>query len=850
MAMRRTQYPDARIVVVDDNPVDASLLEQAMLNAGYRRVTVIQDPRQLVEQQREQQFDVILLDLNMPHLDGFDILRMLREQAQELFVSVLVITAQHERAVRLRALELGAKDFITKPYDLHELLNRIHNALEVRILHRQVLDKNKALARREGDLRMVLDNVLEGIFTLDETGTIRSVNLAAQNLFGYVPEEVIGASLDVLIPPPGGHADGSLFEALRSRSVPGIRNQEAFGVRRDGTTFPLELSMGEVVGGESRLFVGICRDITDRKLSDAAMKLAKEELEQRVQARTAALTAANARLSHEVDVRKAAEIELAAARDKAVEASNLKSQFLANVSHEIRTPLNGILGMLSLLLNSTIDVEQQDYALTAFKSGELLLALINDILDFSKVESGRLEFEYIGYDVRQMVYDVVHLYEEPSRKKGLDIVSLVAPDVPQMLLGDPGRLRQVITNLVGNALKFTERGEVLVQVQIDGEVGGDYKLRVDVRDTGVGIAESAQTKIFESFTQADGSTTRRFGGTGLGLAICKQLVELMNGEIGVESRLGEGSHFWFWVTQGKYHGGVVNTSDARVNLATLRALIVSAGSAHVSWLEQHLISLGVSFEKSSDTRQTLDVLREAKRGGRPFRFVLVNSSGMADEGLEFVKALYANVPMAELRVVLLALSGFRGFGRNAREAGVAAYITEPVDQQMLARCLTAVLSAPPGEAPLITRHSLAEQVGFFKARILVVDDNPVNQKVAAKMLSKLGARADVAPDGLTALEAIKNTRYDLILMDCLMPEMDGFETTRRIRSFEQERGQAGEGASSPTPIIAMTANVRKEDKEKCLMAGMNDFVSKPVTLDTVRAVLATWVRQSDSLASV
>lgn len=843
MAMRRTQYPDARILVVDDNPVDAGLLEQAMLNAGYRRVTVINDPRHMAEQGYDTHFDVILLDLNMPHLDGFDILKLMRERRQDMFVPVLVITAQHERAVRLRALELGAKDFITKPYDAHELLNRIHNALEVRTLHQQVLEQNKTLARRESDLRMVLDNVLEGIFTLDEAGTIQSVNLAAQNLFGYPPGEVIGASLAILIPPSGGDGSKSLFEKLRSRDVNGIRNEEAFGVRRDGTTFPLELSMGEVAGGESRLFVGICRDITDRKLSDAAMKLAKEELEQRVRARTAALTAINARLSHEIDIRKAAEVELAAARDKAVEASKLKSQFLANVSHEIRTPLNGILGMLSLLLNSRIDSEQQDFALTAFKSGELLLALINDILDFSKVESGRLELEHIGYDVRQLVYDVVHLYEEPSRKKGVDIVSLVAPDVPPMLIGDPGRLRQIVTNLVGNALKFTEKGEVLVHVQIDGEVDGDFRLRVDVRDTGVGIAEQAQKKIFESFTQADGSTTRRFGGTGLGLAICKQLVELMNGAIGVESRLGEGSHFWFWVSQGKYHG-TASSQAARVDLAGLRALIVSDASAKVSWLEQRLMGLGVSFEKCADESKAVSILRDAKRHGRPFKFVLVNSAGLAGEGLDFVRSLYASIPMAELRVVLLALSGFRGFGRDAREAGVAAYITEPVDHQMLEGCLTAALAAAPGETPLITRHSLAEQAASFKARVLVVDDNPVNQKVAAKMLSKLGARADVAPDGVSALDAVKKTRYDIILMDCLMPEMDGFETTRRIRNLEQAADGTAKGALAPTPIIAMTANVRQEDKEKCLTAGMNDFVAKPVTLDTLRAVLATWTPET------
>lgn len=832
MTIRKAQFPDAKVLVVDDDSVGADLLKQTMSNAGYGHIRILNDPRDVVEILQADDVDIILLDLNMPYLDGFDILRLLRDDPAHKYLPVLVITGKNERAVRLQALELGAKDFISKPYDLNELLNRIHNALEIRVLQKQLIDRNKELIQREADLRIVLDNVVEGIIVFDSLGTIQSVNIAAQNLFGFSADEVLGASVDVLIP----SKTETLAELLRCDDQQGVRNEEVSGVRCDGTTFPLELSTGEVLGGGGKFFVTICRDITDRRLSDAANLLAKEELEQRIQARTAALTAANSRLVHEVDIRKKAQKELSSARDKAVENSKLKSQFLANVSHEIRTPLNGILGMLSLLLNSRIDGEQQDYALTAFKSGEILLALINNILDFSKIESGRLELEYIGYDARQLIYDVIHLYDEPSRKKGVDVVILAAPEVPEMLIGDPGRLRQVITNLVGNALKFTEKGEVTVELKATSFPGGGYQLCVNVRDTGVGIPASALDKIFESFTQADGSTTRKYGGTGLGLSICRQLVEMMGGKLGVESEIGKGSNFWFTVPQGLYQE---NASSVPMNLdlGQLRVLIVSDGAAQVSGLDQHLMKLGISFEKCGDPAHGLSVLRQAKRNGKPFDVVLVNSAGMVEEGLAFVRSLYANFPASELKVAIIALSGLRGFSRSAKEAGVRAYITEPINQRMVENCLASLLKSDHTSSTLITRHSLAEKAAVFKARILVVEDNVVNQKVAAKMLSKLGARVDIANDGRTALDALKNTRYDIVFMDCFMPDMDGFETTRQIRLQEAQN----DSSAAPLTIVAMTANARQEDRSKCIAAGMNDFVSKPVTLETMRAVLSTWL---------
>lgn len=700
--IRNAEHPNARILIIDDNPLDSTLIAHTLRLAGYTSVTVINDPRLAADEYRKLPYDLVLLDLNMPHMDGFEVLDRLREADRDNYLPVLVMTAQSDRDVRLRVLEHGAKDYLTKPYDLQEVLNRINNMLEVRLLHNQVREQNRDLER-------------------------------------------------------------------------------AVGVR------------------------------------------------------THELMEANQRLLEEVEVRKRTEHDLEQARDKALEASKMKSQFLANVSHEVRTPLNGILGMLSLMINGPLTTDQDDHARTAMKSGETLLSLINDLLDFAKVESGRLELESIGYDLRQMVQDIVNLFEEQSTKKNLEVVTLISPRIPDCVIGDPARVRQVITNLIGNAIKFTERGEVVISLDL---LAGDPEvstIRFMIKDTGVGIKHTALNKIFDSFTQADGSTTRRFGGTGLGLAICKQLVELMGGTIHVESQENVGSTFWFILPQ-RINRGVALIDDVSARFREWRTIVLSDRPGSIESILNYLMAEEIKYELVPSVEELLNRLQQASVEKRPFQLVVLDHVTTPSVDVDLVKLISSESNFAGPRIMVLGSTGLRGEGRTARDAGVSAYLTMPVEHQEFRRCMMLML-ADEGVNRLVTRHVIAEQAAQFTVRVLVVEDNPVNQKVAVKMLTRLGARVDVVVNGLEAVEAVAAGAYDLVLMDCLMPEMDGYDATRMIRVWEQ-----GSKPPQHVPIIAMTANASDEDKKRCLEVGMDDFMAKPVTIEVVTRLLYKWGR--------
>lgn len=832
--IRKAEYPSARILVVDDNPMDSALIAQTLRLAGYSSVTVLNDPRLAAAEYRAQPYDLVLLDLNMPHLDGFDVLDRLREVDRDSYLPVLVMTAQNDRAVRLRVLEHGAKDFLAKPYDLQEVLNRISNMLEVRLLHNQVREQNRNLERKEADLRTILETAIEGIITIDEAGLIESFNQAAERMFGYTASEVIGLNVGILM--PGSIAklhDHYVQRYLKSNEtfVVGKMSREVRAITKSGKEFDLELSVNEVHRGDKRVFVGMCRDITERKLAEQALRAAKDELEQAVTARTRELIEANKRLQEEIEVRKRTEHDLEHARDKALEASKLKSQFLANVSHEVRTPLNGMLGMLSLMINGPLTEDQDDHARTAMKSGETLLSLINDLLDFAKVESGRLELENIAYDLRQIVLDVVHLFEEQSAKKNLDVITLISPQIPGSVIGDPARIRQVITNLIGNAIKFTEQGEVVISLDLIASDEQTSTVRFTVRDTGVGIKRSALNRIFDSFTQADGSTTRRFGGTGLGLAICKQLVELMSGSLHVESEENVGSTFWFTVPQ-RIHRDAVSVEEPPVRFGDLRAVVVTDHPSSIEAILGYLTAEEIKFEVVPQSHEVLPKIRDAKAQGRPVSLVIFDHVRTPLIDADLVKALTQAAD--GIRIMILGSTGLRGEGRSARDAGVSAYLTLPVELQEFRRCMQIMFAADGGQQ-WVTRHVLAEQAAQFSVRVLVVEDNPVNQKVAVKMLTKLGARVDVVVNGRAAVEAAVAGSYDLILMDCLMPDLDGYDATRMIRAQEK--------ATYPlrhVPIVAMTANASDEDRNRCLAVGMDDFLAKPVTFEIVTRLLYKW----------
>lgn len=652
----------------------------------------------------------------------------------------------------------------------------------------------QALAEREKRLQAILDTAADAIISVSEDGVVESFNAAAERMFDYRAREVVGQSVEMLLPPSSAaDAHEQASGDSDSREVFGAL-QAHVGRRRNGSEFPIQLSVSELVAGAGRSFTGIIRDMTEIRRAEAQLR-------------------EQARAAHDLVIR-------------AEQATVAKADFLARMSHEMRTPMNGVIGATELLLGTDLDEEQREFAALAHSSGEALLATVNDILDFSAIEAGRLALDHVPFVIREALATVVREISDHENASGHEFIVECGDEVPERVYGDVDRLRQVLLQFGENAVKFTPSGTIVFRAEaMDGPRQGAWTwLRVSVIDEGIGIAPDHLESVFESFTQVESGTRRTYGGTGLGLAIARQVAELMGGRVGATSVLGAGSTFFVDVPLRVAAEGPVAPQDSA--LASAKILVVGGRDAGRISLAQQLDAWGLSSSAASSIEAGASLLRAEAGAGRPFSLVIYDCEGAGE-----VDALFDETAPALdlLGAKLVAVVGGPGAPRPARD--LASVVVRPWRPSRLMDALTAAVD-PGEESPMVA--SLASTPPEQAPRVLLVDDSPVHAAVVRRMLERLSCSVDVATDGAVAVGMVDRAPYDLVLMDCEMEEMDGFEATAEIRA----------GTRSDVVVVAMTAEVSREDRERCLAAGMNDFLPKPVRAAALEDALERWVTSS------
>ena len=782
------------VLVIDDNAAKRLAIKAVLSPLGYDIVEA-DSGLSALRCVMARDFAVILLDVRMPGMDGFETAALIRERWQSEMTPIIFITAYgRDELVSTNLYSQGAVDFMFAPVPPNELRAKVSVFANLFIKAQEFAARAQEVQTSADQLRLLTEAAPIGIFQTDADNRYVYTNPRWSEITGVCAEEAVGRSWESII-----GAQQRLIAEAANGGLDAAELCARFEIRPPGAVSRIVLVTSKQIpdgNGGAAGWVGTLADVTAEAGAEAAM---------------------------------------AGARDDATEASRLKSDFLANMSHEIRTPMNGVIGMTDLLLETELDVRQRDYAQTVRNSGEALLTIINDILDFSKVEAGKIELEEVEYSLRTVVEDVVDLLAGSAQTKGLELVSFVESSVPNVVSGDPGRVRQVLTNLIGNAIKFTQSGEIVVRVSQTEVVGAESVVRFDISDTGDGIAPDKLDLIFQPFVQADTSTSRKYGGTGLGLAICGRLAALMGGGCGASSRLGAGSEFWFTIrVRADAEQAAHEPLSLHSGLAGVSALVVDDNATQRGVLSGYLTDWGMTVTTADSGQAALQTLRAAATDGRPIAVAVIDWSMPGMDGLQLRNEIVADDALT-VRPVLMTDLGQEPDAAHADEPGVCATLTKPVHRGALSTSLRVALglhltdSAPdavtaptPADTPVL-------------GRLLLAEDNLINQKVAIAMLSGAGYHVDAVLNGAAAVQAVAAQSYDAILMDCQMPELNGYEATAAIRAHE--------GRERHTPIIAITAGARREDRDRCLAEGMDSYLAKPVSKDALLAMVARSVKQ-------
>jgi len=670
-----------------------------------------------------------------------------------------------------------------------------------------------SLAASEVRNRTIMNSLVDGLISINEIGIIENVNNSTCKLFGYSKLELLGKNIKILMPEPYHEEhDGYLsnYKKTKIKHVIGF-GQKVTGKRKDGSTFPIDLSVSEMSISGTIKYSGIVRDDTERLNN---------------------------------------ENELIKAKDEAQFAAKTKSNFLASMSHEIRTPMNGVLGMVELLQDTPLNEQQKDIIKTISDSGTALLEIINDILVYSKVEAGKIDLELITFNLERTIYDVSRLLLVKAEEKGIELIFYFHTNCPTYVIGDAGKIRQIMLNLVGNAIKFTDTGEVVIEVSCLEKINNKSKIRIEVKDTGIGFDNSVKEKLFQSFTQADNSTSRKYGGTGLGLSICKRLVNLMQGTLNVDSKPGTGSTFWLEVdleqTESPKKLEVKSLDDIRI-------LIVDDNPINLKILRDQLNKLKMQVDESSNSQEVVEKIKTAQQQKKPYKLIIIDNLMPVINGANLGRNILACKSINNTQLILLTSATGMGDAAQFKEIGFAAYLTKPILSDLLYKTLSRVLGLKDNKSDnnpddqFLTQHRVIEdEIQTQKnpvnlhGKILLVEDVLINQKVALGLMSGLSLEIDIANDGQQALDKFFNNKnsknkYDLILMDCQMPVMDGFEATKKIRETDNS-----------TPIIAVTANALSTDKEKCEQVGMSGYLTKPYNRQQLIDVLFRWLTPTEA----